>query len=119
MISPVKTKKARTNAGLSEYWLRGQDSNLRPSGYEPDELPDCSTPRRSEECSECVVSERSRSGHARSRPRRRQVMASQRPGALVRASGNARSPLIAHSAAGLLETAHAGGQWVMSASSST
>ncbi|EKE22003.1 MAG: hypothetical protein ACD_7C00082G0001, partial [uncultured bacterium] len=25
--------------------LRGQDSNLRPPGYEPDELPDCSTPR--------------------------------------------------------------------------
>ena len=29
------------------YWLRGQDSNLRPSGYGPDELPDCSTPRHS------------------------------------------------------------------------
>ncbi len=24
--------------------------NLRPSGYEPDELPDCSTPRREGEC---------------------------------------------------------------------
>ena len=25
-------------------WWRGKDLNLRPSGYEPDELPDCSTP---------------------------------------------------------------------------
>ena len=27
------------------FWLRGTDLNRRPSGYEPDELPDCSTPR--------------------------------------------------------------------------
>ena len=30
--------------GLKE-WLRGLDLNQRPSGYEPDELPGCSTPR--------------------------------------------------------------------------
>ena len=28
------------------HWWRGRDLNPRPSGYEPDELPDCSTPRR-------------------------------------------------------------------------
>ena len=28
-----------------EGWLRGVDLNHRPLGYEPNELPDCSTPR--------------------------------------------------------------------------
>jgi hypothetical protein len=35
----------RLLAGPFFVWVRGQDLNLGPSGYEPDELPDCSTPR--------------------------------------------------------------------------
>ena len=27
------------------FWLREPDLNQQPSGYEPDELPDCSIPR--------------------------------------------------------------------------
>ena len=30
-----------------KIWLRGGDLNPRPLGYEPNELPDCSTPRQS------------------------------------------------------------------------
>ena len=30
---------------ISKDWLRGRDLNPRPLGYEPNELPDCSTPR--------------------------------------------------------------------------
>ena len=29
-----------------KIWLRGRDLNPRPLGYEPNELPDCSTPRQ-------------------------------------------------------------------------
>ena len=34
-----------TVGGELKMWLRGKDLNLRPLGYEPNELPSCSTPQ--------------------------------------------------------------------------
>ena len=34
-----------SGVGLSAKWLRGLDLNQRPLGYEPNELPGCSTPQ--------------------------------------------------------------------------
>jgi hypothetical protein len=39
-----KTAAATAGSSLRKIWLRGRDLNPRPSGYEPDELPGCSTP---------------------------------------------------------------------------
>ena len=44
-----KCRESKTPGNINVFggfcWLRGLDLNQRPSGYEPDELPDCSTPR--------------------------------------------------------------------------
>ena len=37
---------APISIAFSKGWLRGRDLNPRPLGYEPNELPDCSTPRQ-------------------------------------------------------------------------
>ena len=44
--SPLEAGFAKCLSALDILWLRGQDLNLRPLGYEPNELPDCSTPRQ-------------------------------------------------------------------------
>ena len=38
-------KKEDIRLDVLFMWLRGPALNQRPSGYEPDELPNCSTPR--------------------------------------------------------------------------
>ena len=46
---PYKCEEVARNRrplAASSRWLRGRDLNPRPLGYEPNELPDCSTPRQ-------------------------------------------------------------------------
>src|SRR5207248_1240998 len=42
---PMRPTVCARERARQVFWLRGRDLNPRPSGYEPDELPGCSTPR--------------------------------------------------------------------------
>ena len=44
-VNENSPKRLALGLQILHRWLRGLDLNQRPSGYEPDELPDCSTPR--------------------------------------------------------------------------
>ncbi len=43
--NPKTVKRLPTLLVSNLGWLRGVDLNHRPLGYEPNELPDCSTPQ--------------------------------------------------------------------------
>ena len=42
---PKILKGLPADQASNPVWLRGVDLNHRPLGYEPNELPDCSTPQ--------------------------------------------------------------------------
>ena len=45
LAKPALCQLSYAPKAFEKGWLRGRDLNPRPLGYEPNELPDCSTPR--------------------------------------------------------------------------
>ncbi len=44
VLETAHVRRINRRRALGRGWLRGRDLNPRPLGYEPNELPDCSTP---------------------------------------------------------------------------
>jgi hypothetical protein len=44
----TRSTKGKRSSPRDQNWVQGLDSNQRPSGYEPDELPGCSTLQQGE-----------------------------------------------------------------------
>ena len=60
------TGNRKSAIGNREGWLRGRDLNPRPLGYEPNELPDCSTPRQSQHVPALPTTERFKTSNRQS-----------------------------------------------------
>jgi hypothetical protein len=43
-LATFRIRETCRKGNRGKIWLRGVDLNHRPLGYEPNELPDCSTP---------------------------------------------------------------------------
>ncbi len=80
--TPPRRAASKLLISCRKDWLRGQDLNLRPSGYEPDELPGCSTPRHHNRKLALTETIRKHKGRLRGRP----VVGGVRPGGVMKRS---------------------------------
>ena len=66
---PGQGREPRQRGAVNrQEWWRGLDLNQRPLGYEPNELPDCSTPLAEHDTSYCLVTGKPAPGALRPGP---------------------------------------------------
>ena len=91
-MRPADSTETRRAPGSLEnrgLWWRGRDLNPRPPGYEPGELPNCSTPRRPVQSTQAPRSGQGERacGHSHAHSARRSRIAGPNPGRTPRRSG--------------------------------